>query len=271
MKFKLSAVVIIFVGIFLSCNREYYDLPRKKIKGPLETIWVNNNLYFDETEVTNVEWRYYLECIAKKYGKNSQQYHNALPDTTVWLDTLNKNQALVSLYYRDYNYANYPVVGVTYEQAIEYCKWKTDTVIKVYDNIKNKKILPKKITFRLPTKEEWQLAAITDLTYQTEPYGYENIISKENTCKVVCKEYVTLFKSNSSEEPKLCSAYYGQRNRYNLYNMAGNVAEMVAEKNMAMGGSWKDTFNECKVTSEQKYTKPASWLGFRCVCDITVE
>ena len=259
-----ASLIVVFVG----CSRVMYDQPRKKSKGPFETVWIYNSIFFDQIEVTTADWRYYLDCIEKKYGKNSAQYSKALPDTTVWRDELGKNEAMVKYYYRDINFATYPIVGVSYEQAIDYCKWKTDTVSKVYDKIRNKKILPKKVVFRLPTKEEWRTAASASLSAQTEPYGYENLFNNNNICKVVCKEYTTLLKTDI-EDPKTCSVYQGGPNIFNLYNMTGNVAEMCDEKGVALGGSWKDPLSECKITSEQKYTKPSNWLGFRCVCEVS--
>ena len=265
MKFKLLLPAILLSVVFVSCNRNLYDVARKPVKGPLETIWVANNVFFDKTEVTNFDWKDYLRCIEKKYGKKSHQYTSALPDTTVWLADGN-NEEMVHNYYKDINFAFYPVVGISYEQAVEYCKWETDTVAKQYEKIKNKKGLPKKFVFRLPTKDEWQIAATASLSYQTEPYGFENIISKDNLCKVVCKEYSAIYNLNN--DAKMCSAYYGSPNIYNLLNMTGNVAEMVSEKGIAMGGSWKNPLDECKVNSEQKYTKPTNWIGFRVVCEI---
>jgi hypothetical protein len=53
---------------------------------------------------------------------------------------------------------------------------------------------------------------------------------------------------------------------FGLYNMLGNVAEMVQEK--GIGGSWRNNLEECRVGKNQEYTKPTAWLGFRCVCVI---
>jgi formylglycine-generating enzyme required for sulfatase activity len=56
------------------------------------------------------------------------------------------------------------------------------------------------------------------------------------------------------------------KNRFGIYNMLGNVAEMVSEKGISKGGSWINNLEDCRVGKEIFYQKSASWLGFRCVC-----
>ena len=54
-------------------------------------------------------------------------------------------------------------------------------------------------------------------------------------------------------------------NELGVYNLKGNVAEMILEKGVAKGGSWVHTNEETTIEKDFKYTKPQSWLGFRCV------
>lgn len=53
-----------------------------------------------------------------------------------------------------------------------------------------------------------------------------------------------------------------------IYNLLGNVAEMIQEKGICKGGGWRNKLEECRVGKDQEYTKPNSWTGFRCVCVI---
>ena len=57
-------------------------------------------------------------------------------------------------------------------------------------------------------------------------------------------------------------------NAYGIYDMIGNVSEMVAETGVSKGGSWAVNLEDSKLIKQQKYTKPTSWLGFRCACEI---
>jgi hypothetical protein len=56
------------------------------------------------------------------------------------------------------------------------------------------------------------------------------------------------------------------KNHFGLYNMIGNVSEMVTEKGTSKGGGWRHLLEECRVGKDITYEKPTSWLGFRCIC-----
>ncbi len=90
------------------------------------------SFYMDETEVTNHEYRFYLEYQADVYPKSDALYKDIyqsfVPDTLVWRDVLGFNELLTENYFRHPSYDNYPVVGVSWVQASRYCKWRTDRV-----------------------------------------------------------------------------------------------------------------------------------------------
>lgn len=86
------------------------------------------SFYIDETEVTNYDYRIYTSWLRKVYPNDIQKQEAALPDTLVWRRALAYNEPYVSNYFRHPAYANYPVVGVSWLQATEYCKWRTDRV-----------------------------------------------------------------------------------------------------------------------------------------------
>lgn len=85
------------------------------------------SFYMDETEVTNYAYRQYLAWLKSTYP-NSGKVKNATPDTLVWRSELAYNEPYVNNYLRHPSYSNYPVVGVSWRQATEYCKWRTDRV-----------------------------------------------------------------------------------------------------------------------------------------------
>jgi formylglycine-generating enzyme required for sulfatase activity len=87
------------------------------------------SFYIDETEVSNLDYLEYLYWTSRVFGKDHPEvYQRALPDTLVWRDKLAYNEPLVNMYLRHPAYQNYPVVGVSWVQATEYCKWRTDRV-----------------------------------------------------------------------------------------------------------------------------------------------
>lgn len=87
------------------------------------------SFYIDETEVANVDYNEYLYWLSRVFGTNYPEvYRKALPDTLVWREKLAYNEPLVETYFRHPAYRNYPVVGVSWLQANEYCIWRTDRV-----------------------------------------------------------------------------------------------------------------------------------------------
>ncbi len=90
------------------------------------------SFYMDEAEVTNIEYLLYLQYLEKVFPPSDDTYRKiyqaALPDTLVWRNTLGFNELLTENYLRHPAYAEYPVVGVSWIQATEYCKWRTDRV-----------------------------------------------------------------------------------------------------------------------------------------------
>jgi formylglycine-generating enzyme required for sulfatase activity len=56
----------------------------------------------------------------------SEVVKNATPDSLVWRDELAYNEPFVEYYFRHPAYNNYPVVGVSWVQANDYCAWRSD-------------------------------------------------------------------------------------------------------------------------------------------------
>ncbi len=86
------------------------------------------SFYMDETEIANQDWLDYLHWISVTYPNDNELYYNALPDTLVWRNPLSYNEPYVDTYLRHPAYQDYPVVGVTWDQAQDYCTWRTDRV-----------------------------------------------------------------------------------------------------------------------------------------------
>ncbi|REJ81175.1 MAG: gliding motility lipoprotein GldJ [Bacteroidetes bacterium] len=88
-----------------------------------------SSFYMDETEVANIHYLEYLYWISRVFGSDYPEvYKKALPDTLVWRDKLAYNEPFVELYLRHPAYQQYPVVGVNWLQASDFCKWRTDRV-----------------------------------------------------------------------------------------------------------------------------------------------
>lgn len=95
--------------------------------------WDNNprkvtvsSFYMDECEITNLDYREFLYWIQRVYTDYPEYYQSNLPDTLVWRSKLTYNEPMVEYYFRYPSWANYPVVGVSWIQANNYCDWRTD-------------------------------------------------------------------------------------------------------------------------------------------------
>lgn len=88
-----------------------------------------SSFYLDETEVTNQYWLDYLHWLKLVYGDTYPEIINrALPDTNIWREVTEYNEPMVDYYLRHPAYRDYPVVGVNWLQASEYCNWRSDRV-----------------------------------------------------------------------------------------------------------------------------------------------
>jgi len=90
------------------------------------------SFYMDETEVTNLMYSEYLDWLKQVFPPEDENfrriYHGALPDTLVWRNRLGYNEVMTNNYLRHPAYADYPVVGVSWVQAVEFSNWRTNRV-----------------------------------------------------------------------------------------------------------------------------------------------
>jgi gliding motility-associated lipoprotein GldJ len=90
------------------------------------------SFYMDETEVTNAMYLEYLDWVKKVFPPTEENYktiyEGASPDTLVWRNRLGYNETMTNNYLRHPSYAQYPVVGVNWVQAVEFAKWRTQRV-----------------------------------------------------------------------------------------------------------------------------------------------
>jgi len=248
-------------------------------QNPPGTVPFGGNLYWDVTEISNQQYREYEFWVKKQFGIGSPEHKAVLPDTTVWRSKNHYNEPFVEFYYRHPAYASYPVVGVSYDQVVAFCQWRSDRVNEKHYRDKNKldeaiaidfDKIPNIYKFRLPTQNEWEKIAAA---------GYSPKTLKKMSKKKYANKPHENFIRNAPIEPLKNSVLSDNAgittnvlsyfpNSVGVFNIMGNVAEMTATKGIAKGGSWLHTKEESTIEKIFTYEKPTKWLGFRCVCEI---
>lgn len=272
--------LILLVFIFVALVSFGQKNKKSKIAPP-GTVQINDTLFVDKTEIANIHWREYLHYLEKF---NPASIGKALPDTTVWgADTVFKYDSvnnipikiytpdpLTEYYFRHPGFNDFPVVGISYEQAVAFCDWRSDRVNELYSKMPESKRPFEKVVYRLMTQKEWEVIAAGKLSVDRYPYGFDSTYKKWK------KKYYKAFNCKFPNDTLIYYhwggiAYYTLNtwsyypNSSGTYNMIGNVAEMVSEKGIAKGGSFDHILEECKIINNQYYSRPERWLGFRCV------
>lgn len=213
------------------------------------------------------------------------------PDTTVWVNDFPNahNEMYMKNYFSSPAYNDYPVVGVTWEQAQAFCAWRTER--RQQSLGADGRYLQR---YRLPSEIEWEYAA---RGREGNPFPWQNTATKNDKgC------FYANFKpdrGNYTEDGNLITARVGTygANSNGLFDMAGNVAEWtntvfteagvesmadvnpelryqaakedayILKRKSVRGGSWKDplSFIRSAWRTWEYQNQPRSFVGFRCV------
>lgn len=234
---------------------------------------VNSTLYMAETEVTNQQYNYYLADLLQQ--KNYDELMIAKSEKTDWRALLPEDlkqlsdDKLFKFGHPDDDFA--PIQNISYEGAVNFCKWLTAWYLKEDGN--NRKW--KKVIFRLPTEKEWMLSASNGKEqFWTYPWGGDKAQNLKGCYLSNSNCLDNSSNAKLSQQSGQDGVYFTVRadtyypNNIGLYGMSGNVAEMIAEKGIAKGGSFEDTPSECTIQSQKTYVKPSPAIGFRVIMEI---
>lgn len=219
---------------------------------------------------------------------------NVYPDTTCWVNDFPNanNETYMKLYFSSANYNDYPVVGVTWEQAEAFCQWRTDYLLRGLGPAARQVQ-----RYRLPTEIEWEYAARGK---EGNPFPWQPAEGDQKKNEKGC--FYANFKpdkGNYTDDGNLITSRVGMygANSNGLYDMAGNVAEWTStvyteagvsmmndlnpeltynaakedpymlKRKSVRGGSWKDpiSFIRSAWRTYEFQNQPRSYIGFRCV------
>ena len=217
---------------------------------------------------------------------------NVYPDTTAWINDFDNayNEPYTRLYFSHAGYNNYPVVGVSWEQANAFSNWRTDFL---------KRSLGKEGVYiepyRLPTEAEWEYAARAGNSESSFPWD-ETLPYDERGC------FYANFKPMEGDfvrDGHVITSPVGtfKPNDFGLYDMAGNVSEWTStaytesinkltsdlnpeyrydaaledpykmKRKIVRGGSWKDVSRNLRsdLRMWEYQNEQRSYIGFRNV------
>ena len=223
------------------------------------------------------------------------------PDSLVWMRdfSYSYNEPFTRLYFSHPSYNDYPVVGVTWKQAVAFCHWRTNNS-NFYLDKGNKRDEKIDGIYRLPTEAEWEYAARgNSKTNAMYPWGSPYTRTKEGRLLANFKPGRGDYFGSDAKNDNIYTSKVQSfpENGYKLYDMAGNVAEWTSsvyyeggynfmgdfspdlqynakeedpnsmKRKVVRGGSWKDIAYNIQVsTRNYEYQDTAkSYIGFRCV------
>jgi len=231
-----------------------------------------------KTEVSNLEYRTFLFDLLIQ-GRNDD-FLKARPDHKQWSILANQEKHPYEDHYFSHPaYDNFPVVNISREGAELYCIWLSQEVYKILDD--KKKGLFNDV--RLPMREEWVMAA--SIEGKKGPFAWDGQFTRNSSgCYLAnyqlspeeyAKEDSIAKQSNKATDLTApVSSYYP--NDFGIYNMSGNVAEMVyndfeTKAAGTAGGGWRNTEEEIKILGPDPYpgvTTANPGIGFRVVMTV---
>ena len=216
---------------------------------------------------------------------------NIFPDTTCWVNDFQNadNERYMKLYFNNPAFDEYPVVGVSWEQANAFCAWRTNFLLKGMGG--QAKYIQR---YRLPSEIEWEYAA-RGKSGSAFPWESGEVKSDKNCFYANFKPDRGNYTEDGSLITSKCGIYSANSN--GLYDMAGNVAEWTStvyteagvesmsdmnpelkynaakedpyrlKKKSVRGGSWKDPESMIRSAwrTYEYQNQPRSYIGFRCV------
>lgn len=284
--------------LIMLCIHSYSLAQEAALPAPPNGIWLQENLFIDQTEVANLHWLEYLHFLQR--DSSSTVYLRALPDTTVW-DAIDTTGHFKEHYLSDPAYRHMAVVGISYEQAQDYCRWRTAAVNAGIEkkSAEQGQAPTHRFLFRLPTVEEWELAAAGALDPEAYPFGKKKYLEKPEFKQSPEELYARTDSELSFREFKKLIRRFKRKGRVPEFNcvksvndiltysnlmpeavhtlsentlsirgMIGNVAEMTSSRGIAKGGSFLHLCEDCSIHKYQEYHRPAPWLGLRCVAEV---
>ncbi len=228
--------------------------------------------------------------------RSSFVFHNEIncyPDTLVWIRdfTFAYNEPQANMYFWHPSFDDYPVVGVTWQQASAFSIWRTQFLNSFLTQQGNAFVQE----YRLPLEAEWEYAARGGLDFSMYPWGGLYTRNDEGCFLANFKPLRGRYVDDGAFYSNSVASY--EMNEFGLYDMAGNVAEWtsssydessyvfthdmnpiyqynarkddppIMKRKVIRGGSWKDIayYLQTSTRSYEYQDSTKSYIGFRNV------
>lgn len=248
------------------------DITPKTLEKPMKKV--DARLWAAATETTNAQYDQFLQDLLK--NRDFEQLEKCKTTTTDWRallpDSLKHLSDALIFPNGHPDQPDMPVQNISYEAAERYCEWMT----RVYNTSGERKKF-KKVLFRLPAEPEWVLAAGGGLPKPAYPWG-GYFIRNSKGCYLLnmkvdepCKNCPSTGKADMDGGifPVKAEAYFP--NSFGLYNVSGNVSEMIQEPGKCKGGSWNDIPYYGQLSTVGNCTAPSPAVGFRVFMEVIEE
>lgn len=298
----MKDIFIFLIVMLFGCNTPKFELQTITTVGktiePPNGIKISRNLYIDKTEVSNISYFGYLAWLGNEFGVDSKEFIDATPNANVWTNLHPKYTHLNINYMTSEVYHNYPVVGVSYEQALKYSKWRSDRVMEMmlienkiipwnpnppkdsvftiekYYEGKYYNIIPDKMIlypyYSFPDSNVFKLAAL--FADSLNIINYKSCEKNECLDKLLigcnCLEKIN---DRSLEKPygydPIQRISCGKCSKPIISHLKGNVREMTNIEGQYFGLSFIDS---CKTTNyilRTQIPEANCYTGFRNVCE----
>jgi formylglycine-generating enzyme required for sulfatase activity len=263
MKHVFLTLLLSAIGFLSGTQNANFDL--KKTEKTL--VKISDGLYASKFEVSNKQYADFLNYL--KQNNQTEKLNIAQVDSANWNVFSNNENPFTKYYHAHPAYNNYPIVNISYEAANLYCDWLTEQ----YNAGKKKKY--RKVKFRLPTEEEWMIAAKGGVQEAIYPWEGNDFLSKNGEPRCNLKADPNNKYGNASrygdnaDVTAPVNSYWP--NAFGIFNMSGNVSEMISFKGKTKGGSWMDGQEAIKIESVGEYAdkdRNRAAIGFRYFMEI---
>lgn len=244
MKFKFTTLSLFLIFFSFAQKTNFEDL----VLISAGSTFINGHeyqldeFYIYKTEISNKEYKEFLNYLQE--NKQTDLLKVCEVNHDGWKSVLEYSTPYENYYFEKNDYADFPVVNITFEAAEAFCD---------YLSVKYAKEFGIEVDFQLPSLQEWVRAAKGDTKDNVFAWGNNALDNK--------KGFQGNFKTDDNTVTAPIDSF--KPNQFGLYNMSGNVSEMTSKKHLAVGGSWNCIPEESLVENYQTYENYSPSIGFR--------